>query len=57
MQDDPDKSYSVVDVPNVGKRKVYNTPEGLVTDLNMMVYFRKGHETFDDSIPMGSTTP
>ena len=43
-----------LDVPNVGKRHVYNTPEGLVTDLNMMVYFRKGHETFETSIPMDS---
>jgi rhamnose transport system substrate-binding protein len=43
-----------LDVPNVGKRHVYNTPEGLVTDLNMMVYFRKGHDTFETSIPMGS---
>lgn len=44
---------TVMDIPNVGKRKMYMTPEGMVTDLNMMVYFRKGHETFENSIPMG----
>jgi rhamnose transport system substrate-binding protein len=43
-----------MDIPNVGKRKMYETPEGMVSDLNMMVYFRKGHETFDDAIPMNS---
>ncbi len=42
-----------MDIPHVGKRKMYMTPEGMVTDLNMMVYFRKGHETFETAIPMG----
>jgi hypothetical protein len=46
-----------MDIPNVGKRKMYETPAGIVTDLNMMVYFRKGHETFEDAIPMDSATP
>ena len=26
----------------VGKLELYTTPEGMVTDLNMMVHFRKG---------------
>ena len=43
-----------IDIPHVGKRKMYMTPEGMVTDLNMMVYFRKDHETFETAIPMGS---
>lgn len=43
-----------MDIPHVGERKMYMTPEGMVTDLNMMVYFRKGHETFDTAIPMSS---
>ncbi len=47
---------TVLDIPNVGKRNIYSTPEGLVTDLDMMVYFRKGHETFETSIPMASAT-
>jgi rhamnose transport system substrate-binding protein len=46
-----------MDIPNVGKRKMYETPGGIVTDLNMMVYFRKDHETFDTAIPMDSATP
>jgi rhamnose transport system substrate-binding protein len=44
-----------MDIPNVGKRKMYQTAGGMVTDLNMMVYFRKGHEDFKDAIPMEST--
>jgi rhamnose transport system substrate-binding protein len=43
-----------MDIPNVGKRKLYQTPSGIVTDLNMMVYFRKDHEDFKDAIPMDS---
>lgn len=43
-----------MDIPHIGKRKMYMTPEGMVTDLNMMVYFRKNHETFETAIPMGS---
>ena len=44
---------NVVDVPNVGKRKMYMTPDGVMyTDLNMMLFFRKGHETWDNAIPM-----
>jgi rhamnose transport system substrate-binding protein len=43
-----------MDIPHVGQRKMYMTPEGMVTDLNMMVYFRKDHETFETAIPMGS---
>jgi hypothetical protein len=47
------KDGSFVDVPNVGKRKMYMTPDDVMyTDLNMMVFFRKGHSTFDTSIPM-----
>ena len=45
---------AVMDVPNIGKRKMYETPDGLVADLSMMVYFRKGHEDFKDAVPMGS---
>jgi rhamnose transport system substrate-binding protein len=43
-----------MDIPHVGKRKMYMTPEGMVTDLDMMVYFRKDHETFETAIPMGA---
>lgn len=46
------KEGVVLDIPNVGKRALYNTPDGLVTDLNMMVYFRKDHSTFETAIPM-----
>ena len=43
----------VVDVPNIGKRKMYNTEDGVVyTDLNMMLFFRKGHESWENAIPM-----
>jgi rhamnose transport system substrate-binding protein len=45
---------AMMDIPNVGQRKMYMTPGGMVSDLDMMVYFRKGHATFEDSIPMGS---
>jgi len=45
-----------MDIPNVGKRKMYNTPDGLITDLDMMVYFRKGNATFETAIPMASVT-
>ena len=48
---------SEMNIPHVGTRKIYSTPEGLVTDLNMMVYFRKGHETFENSIPMETANP
>jgi rhamnose transport system substrate-binding protein len=41
-----------MDIPNVGKRKMYQTEGGMVTDLNMMVYFRKGNDTFETAIPM-----
>lgn len=43
---------TVMDIPNVGQRQMYATPDGLVTDLNMMVFFRKGNSTFETSIPM-----
>ena len=42
----------VADIPNVGERKMYDTPSGLMTDLNMMVFFREGHTTFETAIPM-----
>jgi hypothetical protein len=43
----------VVDVPNVGKRKMYMTPdEVMYTDLNMMLFFRKGAESWENAIPM-----
>lgn len=45
-----------MDIPNIGKRTIYKTPGGLVTDLNMMVYFRKDHDTFETAIPMDSAT-
>lgn len=43
---------NVLDVPHIGKRTIYNTPEGLTTDLSMMVFFRKDHETFKTAVPM-----
>jgi rhamnose transport system substrate-binding protein len=47
------KDGNVVDVPNVGERKMYMTPdEVMYTDLNMMLFFRKGHETWENAIPM-----
>jgi rhamnose transport system substrate-binding protein len=46
-----------MDIPNIGKRKMYETPGGIVTDLDMMVYFRKDHDTFDTAIPMDKATP
>jgi rhamnose transport system substrate-binding protein len=46
-----------MDIPNVGKRKMYATPGGILTDLNMMVYFRRDHEDFKDAIPMDSAMP
>ena len=45
-----------MDIPNIGKRKMYETSSGLVADLSMMVYFRKGHEDFKDAIPMASAS-
>jgi rhamnose transport system substrate-binding protein len=47
---------TVLNTPNIGERKIYQTPGGLVTDLSMMVFFRKGHETFDTAIPMDSAS-
>ena len=47
---------TVLNTPNIGERKIYQTPGGLVTDLSMMVFFRKGHETFDTAIPMDSSS-
>ena len=42
-----------VDIPNVGKREIYMTSDGvLYTDLNMMLFFQKGHSTFETGIPM-----
>jgi rhamnose transport system substrate-binding protein len=47
------KDGNVVDVPNVGKRKMYMTADNVMyTDLNMMLFFRKDHETWDNAIPM-----
>ncbi len=44
---------NVVDVPNIGKRKMYMTAdEVMYTDLNMMLFFRKGNSTFENAIPM-----
>jgi len=45
-----------VDIPNIGKRTMTMTPDGLITDLDMMVYFRKGNATFETAIPMASVT-
>jgi len=43
----------VVDVPNVGKRKMYMTPDKIMyTDLNMMLFFRKGNADWGNAIPM-----
>jgi rhamnose transport system substrate-binding protein len=47
------KDGNVVDIPNVGKRKMYMTPDGVMyTDLNMMLFFRKGNSDWDTAIPM-----
>ncbi len=47
------KDGNVVDIPNVGKRKMYMTADNVMyTDLNMMLFFRKDHETWDNAIPM-----
>ena len=47
------KDGDVVDVPNVGERKMYMTADNVMyTDLNMMLFFRKGHETWENAIPM-----
>lgn len=42
----------VMDIPNIGKRKMYMTPSGMYADLNMMIFFRKGHADWNTSIPM-----
>lgn len=41
-----------VDIPNVGKRLIYDTPTGISADLNMMMFFRKGNDDFDSAILM-----
>jgi rhamnose transport system substrate-binding protein len=44
---------NVVDVPNVGEREMYMTADNVMyTDLNMMLFFREGHETWENAIPM-----
>ncbi len=44
---------NVVEVPNIGKRKMYMTEDDVMyTDLNMMLFFRKGHESWENAIPM-----
>lgn len=45
-----------MDIPNIGKRTMTQTPDGLVTDLDMMVFFRKGNATFENAIPMAAAT-
>lgn len=45
-----------LNVPHIGKRKIYDTPEGLVTNLSKMVFFTKGHETFQNAVPMGANS-
>ena len=47
-----DADGEVLDVPNIGKRSIYDPPEGLTTDLSEMVFFRPGHETFQKAVPM-----
>jgi len=47
------KDGAWVEVPNIGKRKMYMTADGVMyTDLNMMLFFRKGNSTFETAIPM-----
>jgi hypothetical protein len=47
------KDGNVVNVPNVGDRKMYMTDDGVMyTDLNMMLFFRQGHADWDNAIPM-----
>jgi ABC-type sugar transport system substrate-binding protein len=47
------KDGAWVEVPNIGKRKMYMTEdEVMYTDLNMMLFFRKGHESWENAIPM-----
>lgn len=46
------KDNNSVNVPNVGERRMYMTPDGMYTDLNMMLFFRKDHDDWDTAIPM-----
>lgn len=41
-----------MNLPNIGDRKMYNTPTGLSADLNMMTFFTKGHDDFSSGILM-----
>ena len=44
-----------MDVPNIGKRKMYMTPdEVMYTDLNMMLFFRKGARELGERDPDAS---
>ena len=42
----------LVNIPNVGERKIYDTPTGITADLNMMAFFRKGSDDFKNSLLM-----
>lgn len=44
-----------VDIPNVGKRLIYDTPTGISADLNMMTFFRKGNDSFETGLLMDET--
>jgi rhamnose transport system substrate-binding protein len=46
------KDGTKINIPNVGSRVMYSTPTGLNADLNMMMFFTKGHDDFDTAIPM-----
>ena len=41
-----------LDIPNVGKRTIKKEDGRLVSDLNSMLFFSKGHTTYDTGIPM-----
>lgn len=46
------KDGATLNVPHIGKRTIYNTPEGLTTDLSEMVFFRPNHDTFQTAVAM-----
>lgn len=39
-------------IPNVGTRSFESSPNGLVTNLNMMMFFRKDHDDFNTGLLM-----
>jgi len=41
-----------VNIPNIGVRKIHNTPDGIVADLNQMLFFRVGQDDFPTGLKM-----